>query len=268
MLQAAPSDFFSARSQAAYGAASVQDYGAIGDQRPYQIVFPAYPAPEFLKSFRYLREALRECDTLCKLTGQPFRLMKWGTRVPCRPCKGRKIRDNVLPSFQFKQRGYITSRGALEGYPEAFPVAEMLPNGQRTVFGPMGQEQSVGLPDFKVFVADAPPGDFNDPSSLPANYIDSIRAGEYLASQSGRRAFICSSFGADCSGRNPEKWVPVVYVQPGGLAPRSPLDFNPDAFGAQSAVGSQVISQPVTPEMFQQLLTLSQGGSDLPWNAT
>jgi hypothetical protein len=267
MFEATQPDFFSAQGQSAYSQAAVQDYGNVGDQRPYQIVYPAYHAPEFLKSFRYLQEALRECDTLCKLTGQPFRLMKWGTRIPCRPCPNRKIRDNMLPSFRFKT-GYIESRGALEGYPEAFPVAEMLPNGQRTIFGPMGQEQSIGVPDFRIYVADIPPGDYNAPQPLPTNYIDSIRAGEYLSSQTGRRMYICSSFGADCAGRNPEKWLPVVYVQPGGLSPRYPQDFNPNSFGSQSAYGSQTIVSPVTPEMFQELLELSQGGTNLPWNAT
>lgn len=266
MLQAVPSDFFDARAQAAYGAASVQDYGAVGDQRPYQIVYPAYPAPQFLQSFRYLSEALRECDTLCKLTGQPFRLMKWGTRVPCRPCRGRKIRDNRLPSFRFK--GYVESRGALEGYPEAFPVAEMTPDGRRTVFGPDGQEQSVGLPDFKVTVYNEPPGDYNNPAPLPTNYIEALRAGEYLSSHTGKQAYIVSSFGTDPKGRNPSKWVPVVYVQPGGIAKLNPYELQAGPFGSQSAEGSTVISQPVTPEMFQQYLALSQGGSNLPWNAT
>jgi len=266
MFETAPSDdFFSARSQAAYGAASVQDYGSVGDQRPYQIVYPAYPAPQFLQSFTYLKEALRECDTLCKLTGQPFRLMKWGSRVPCRPCKNRKIRDNVLPSFRFK--GYTESRGALEGYPEATPIAEMLPNGQRTLFGPDGQEQSIGLPDFRVFVTGTPPGDFNNPAPLPTNYIEAIRAGEYLSSQSGKEAFICSSFGADCKGRDPKRWVPVVYVQPGGLARRYRSHLPVGMFDSASASGSQVITQVITPEMFQQMLALSRGGDNLPWNA-
>ena len=266
MLQAGPSeDFFSAQAQSAYAQASVQDYGAIGDQRPYQIVHPAYGAPEFLQSFRYLNEALRECDTLCKLTGQPFRLMKWGTKVPCRPCKGRKIRDNVLPSFRFK--GYVESRGALAGYPEAFPVAEMTPDGQRKVFGPTGEEQSVGLPDFKVYVYNEAPGDYNNPGPLPMNYVEAIRAGEYLSSHAGVEAFVCSSFGADCKNRDPKRWIPVVYVQPGGLARRYPQDMAVGMFGSQSAYGSQVVSQPITPEMFQELLTRSQGGSNLPWNA-
>lgn len=261
-----PASFTSAVAGSAYSQFAVQDYGSVGDQRPYQIVHPAYPAPQFLQSFNYLTEALRECDTLCRSTGVPFRLVKWGARIPCMPCKGRKIRDSALPSF--RMRKYVESRGALEGYPEATPIAEMLPNGQRIIFGPDGQEQFIGQPDYKIFSTPFPPSDLYAPAPLPMNYIQAIRAGEYLSSHQGREAFVCSSFGADCKGRNPKLWVPVVYVQPGGLARRYPEGLPVGQFGTSSVPGSTVISQPITPDMFQQMIALSQGGSNLPWNAT
>lgn len=265
MIEATSPGFFSAQGQAAYETASVQDYGCDGDQRPYQIVSPAYPAPQFLRSFTYLTEALRECQTLCQSTGQPFRLVKWGSRIPCRPCRRRKIGDNRLPSLRFRG-SHVESRGALAGYPEALPIMDATAKGS-VVFGPNGEEVSIGSPDFRIWVPDVSPNVLVNPQPLPADYMEAIRGGEYLASRTGRRAFICSSFGADCKGRDPRKWVPVVYVQPGGLARRYPDDLDPTGWGS-SVAGSTAISQVITPEMFQQLLALSDGGSNLPWNAT
>lgn len=133
MLNANPSSpNLGTREGEAYEAQfSTSDYGRVGDQRPYQIVFPSYPAPKFLSRYQYLADALRECDTLCQLKGQPFRLMKWGGPYPCYPCRASKV-GKPLPSMR------IHSPGALEGFPEATPVADFKPTGTRIVYGPDG----------------------------------------------------------------------------------------------------------------------------------
>ncbi len=237
---------------------SVTDYGDGGDQRPYQVVFPSYPAPQFLQTYANLKNALRECDTLCQLKGQPFRLVKWGARLPCYPCRTRK-RGNLLPGARIERRKAMFSPGALQGYPDATPVAEFRPSGSNIVFGPDGQPKMVGAPNFQVSRTPFPPSEKKKWPKLPQRYAEAVQSAQYLANAQGKQAYICSSFGARCKGRNSKKWVPMVYVQPGGLVRRyhdgMPLG------NASSAPGSTTIITGVTPPEFRELLRESQGAT-------
>ena len=247
--------FLATREGEAYSSQfSVQDYGEVGDQRPYQIVQPSYPAPKFLQRYAYLNDALRECGTLCQLTGQPFRLMKWGSRVPCYPCRPMKT-GNRLPSLR------ITSPGAIEGYPKARPIADFHPSTGTIVYGPDGQPKLVGAPNFQVSRTPTPPSSYPDfATPLPQRYQEAVKTAQYLATTEGRNAYICSSFGAGCESRDSKKWVPVVYVQPGGLVQR--YQGTPD-LGPGAIPGSQNVTTPVTEEEFRELLRESAGASRL-----
>lgn len=240
----------SARAQARYEQATTYDYGRVGDQQPYQIVFPAYKAPKFLETFHTLEQGLRECGTLCRLKGIPFRLVKWGGKVPCVPC-GTRIRDNRLPGFKV-----VYSKGALEGFPDAMPVADFLPNGEKVVYGPNGEMKKVGEPSFRVSASPYPEVGKYDPRAPTMRYLDAIRSAMYLAENSGRTAYLVSSFGDDAAS-NPA-WFPVVYVQPGGVVARYPYDRN---LGPGSIPNNTNAVTSVSPSEYQELIAESQGAT-------
>lgn len=232
--------------EAAQANFSPADYGNVGDQRPYQIVFPSYPAPKFLASFVNLNEALRECGTLCRLTGKPFRLVKWGSRTPCYPCGARKS-TNRLPSLR------VHSAGALAGYPSARPVADFTPKGT-VVYDAKGRPTVVGAPNYVVARTPYPSTEFANFPPLPQRYAEAVRSAQYVAANTGRNTFLCSSTGGNCDGRSKE-WVPVVYVEPGGLVKRYAQDLSLP----NSPEGSITSVTPVTEDEFLELVRESEG---------
>jgi len=248
--------FLATREGEAYSSQfSTDDYGEVGDQRPYQIVFPSYPAPKFLARYQELKAALNECGTLCQLTGKPFRLVKWGSRLPCYPCQGRK-RTNKLPGLK------ITSPGALRGFPSAQPIADFHPRGGTLIYGPDGQPKLVGAPNFRVTRNPNQPRSFvNWETPIPQRYLEAVKTAQYVARATGRNAFLCSSMGASCKSRNPKKWVPVVYVTPGGLVQRYPHDLQLP--GATSTKGSTSAVNTVTADEFRELVRESEGRTRL-----
>lgn len=246
-----------AEGEAAQANFATRDYGAVGDQRPYQIVFPAYNAPKFLSRFMYLNEALRECGTLCQLQGKPFRLVKWGGRVPCYPCRTQnRSTEKRLPSLR------VHSPGAIEGYPEATPIADFSPRTGILVYGPSGQPVKVGAPNFIVTSSPYPRTELANWPPLTQRYLEAVQTAQYLASTTGRNAYLCSSTGANCKSRNPKDWLPVVYVQPGGLVRR----YHQDLVLPNSPKGSQVAITPVNEDEFKELLLESAGASRMAWH--
>ncbi len=243
-----------AQGEAAQAQVSTADYGAVGDQRPYQIVQPAYPAPRFLSRYQYLDQALRECGTLCQVTGQPFRLMKWGASKPCYPCRKTPSGDR-LPSAR------IHSVGALAGFPALTPLADFHPGGTPIAYDASGVPQLVGGQNYVVATVPNPPGNFYNPQPLTQRYAEAVLSAQKLASMSGKNTFICSSTGASCKGRDPKKWVPIVYVEPGGLVKR----YRHDMKLKGSIPGSDVDVTAVSPEEFQELIRQSEGASRLAW---
>jgi hypothetical protein len=237
--------------EAAQAQFSTSDYGSVGDQRPYQIVFPSYPAPKFLSRYAYLNDALRECGTLCQLKGQPFRLIKWGARVPCYPCRGRKS-SNELPGFK------IRSPGALEGFPNCTPIADFSPHGSTLVYGPDGQPKLVGGPNFVITRTPNPAAEFvNYKAQIPKRYLEAVKSAQYLADATGKNTYLCSSLGADC-GKD-KKLVPIVYVQPGGLVKR----YRSDLALKNGVPDSEVAATTVTEAEFRELLRESEGRTRL-----
>jgi hypothetical protein len=173
--------------------------------RPYQIIQPAYPAPKFLQSFSDLKSALRECKTLCRLEGKPFRVVRWGRSgsgaaggISCGPCRGAR------PTSRFPSEGLS---GCLHGYPDATPIAEIQPDGQRIVFDAQGRPQVVGKPNYVVSANPFPR--MYSPRAPTQTYLNAIRTAEYLAG-SGQKAYIATKEG-----------VPVGYVAPGNAAVQS-----------------------------------------------
>ena len=262
-------DIVSARADAQQAQFSPLDYGREGDTRPYQIVMPSYPAPRFLQTYANLAVGLRECGTLCSLQGRPYRLVRWGSSVPCLPCNQGRL-PLRLPSGKIK-----FSSGALEGYPEAEPIADFHPRSGVWIYGPQGQKKLVGRPNYVVsrkpfptnasckYVASTgmPKGEVVAP---PQRYIEAVQSAQYLADAEGRTAYVCSGFGSSCKGRDSSKWMPVVYVQPGGLVARYPYEKD---FGKGTVYGSQNITQTVTPEEFRELIRESEGGTFLAQGA-
>lgn len=249
MLNDFPSHL-SAREQARYEQATTYDYGRVGDQQPYQIVFPAYKAPKFLETFHTLEQALRECGTLCRLKGIPFRLVKWGGKIPCVPC-GSKIRDNRLPGFKV-----VYSKGALAGFPDAMPIADFLPNGEKVVYGPNGEEKKVGAASFAVSASPYPAVGRYNPRPPTMRYLDAIRSAMYLAENSGRTAYLVSNFGAEAVSN--AGWFPVVYVQPGGAVSLYPheLDLGPGSIPNNTNAVTNV-----SPSEYSELIAESRGAT-------
>lgn len=261
-----PSSLETAEGEAAQAQFSPYDYGSVGDQRPFQVVYPSYPAPQWLNQFAYLGDALRECGTLCQSYGVPFRVVKWGGRIPCMPCK-QTIRDNRLPSIRVISKDRIYSQGALQGYPEATPVAEVRPDGTSLIYAPDGSTHLANRKNFYVASLGeiVNPYCANNPPPLAKSYVEAVKSAQYMTGNYWNKpSFVCSGFNQVCKGK---KGVPVVYVQPGGIARRYPEEIKADKFGASTSEGSIVITQPVTPEMFRQLIALSEGGNTLPWNS-
>lgn len=238
----------SAEAEAAQADFSIEDYGREGDNRPYQVLRPAYPAPEFLQRFSTLEQALRECETLCRLEGRPFRVVRWGRigsgsrgGVPCAPCARQKP-VNRFPRLQ--------TSGCLNGFEDAVPIAEIHPDGRRIVYDCDGSPKIVGRSDYVV--AHTPFPREYELQTLPQRYLTAVKSAQLLARRRGRRAYVCSSFGAPCTKRNKKLWVPVVYVQPGGLRERY------DSLGTGT-----VMVNPVSPAYFKELLAESRGASFL-----
>jgi len=239
----------SAQAEAAQANFSIDDYGYLGDNRPYQVVRPAYPAPEFLQRFSNLEEALQECKTLCHLQGKPFRVVRWGRTgsgartggVPCAPCKN-KPRISRFPK--------LYDSGCLNGLEDATPIAELHPDGRRIVYDCNGKPKIVGATQYRISRVPFPRE--HEFSTLPQRYLTAVKSAQLLAKRSGRRAYICTSFGASCKKRNKNLWVPVVYVQPGGLRER--YDNVP--------TGTVTVT-PVSPSYFKELLAQSRGASYL-----
>lgn len=234
----------SAEAEAAQAQFSIDDYGRVGDQRPYQIIEPAYPAPKFLERFAYLGDALRECKTLCRLQGKPFRVVRWGREgagarggVGCSPCK----RQRPVARFPLT--------GCLQGYPDATPVAEARPNGQHIVFDCRGNPQLVGKPAYAVS-GNPFPREY-DPRPVTQRYLQAIKTAQDLVRRRKKRAYIVASFAAKGS-RSSKYWVPVVYVDPGGL--RKVQD--------DAGVGTTVV-QPISRQHFRELIAQSKGASFL-----
>jgi len=249
-ITTAPQALSPAASLAADAQFSTSDYGAVGDQRPYQIVQPAYPAPRFLARYSNLSNALRECGTLCQLTGQPFRLVKWGGRLPCYPCRSRKT-ANSLPSVR------IHSPGALAGYPNSAPVADFTPGGT-TVYDRNGQPHVIGAPGFVVSRTPFPATSVSTKGPLPQRYAEAVRTAQLLSAATGRTTYICSSLGANCDPKNKQQ-IPVVYVEPGGLVKRFPSDLTLTG----STPGSIAATTSVTEDEFRELVRQSAGQSRL-----
>lgn len=239
----------SARAEAAQADFSIDDYGRLGTERPYQIVYPAYKAPKFLQRFADLGQALRMCSTLCQLKGKPFRVVRWERSgsgalpggVPCRVC--RKYRPVARFPDQVRQ-----GSGCLEGFPDARPIAEFHPDGQRMVFDNCGNAKIVGRPNY-IVSANPFPREY-DPRPLPQRYLEAVKTGQILANRRGKRVFLCSDFGMPC--KHDKQLVPVVYVDPGGLVPR--YDTTPE--------GTTGVT-PVSPAYFKELVAESRGASFL-----
>jgi hypothetical protein len=242
MFEAAPIDPFSDKEVAAKAGFSVSDYGK-NNSGPYQVVMPAYPAPKWLRRFAALGPALRECSTLCKLKGKPFRVVRWGREgsgarggIPCAACR-------VQPRSRFPRP---VGPGYLRGYPDAHPIAEYKPNGQTLVYDNSGKAQVIGKPNYVVSHEPFPK---YRPEVYPKRYLEAVATAQQLARGSGRRTFVCSGFGSNPSTK---RGVPVVYVDPGGLVKRYP----------DEETGTTVVNQ-VSPAYFQQLVAESRGRSYL-----
>ena len=265
-MEAQPLTVISASADARQAQFTPYDYGREGDTRPYQVVMPAYGAPQFLTTFTKLNDALRECKTLCSLQGRPFRLVRWGASVPCYPC--REKRAVSFPRFKA-----MYSPGALEGYPEATPIAEARPNGVY-IFGPRGDQTLVGRANYIVTRRAFPPsnclytanaaaggsGGSDIVAAPPQRYLEAVKSAQYIANREGRQTYVCAGFGSSCQGRDPLKWMPVVYAQPGGLTARYPYEKD---FGSGTVYGSTSVSSNVTPAEYAELIEESRGGTFL-----
>ncbi len=221
-------------------------------ERPYQIVFATTGAPVFLETFSDLEQALSVGKKVSRTKNLRIRVVKWGGRAPCVPC-GQKIRDNRLPGYRVVQ-----SKGALEGYPEAMPLAEFKPNGEKMVFGPNGEGKVVGQANYIVSAKPFPI--ISKPAQLPKplKYLDAVQSAQYLAARTGHTAYLCSSTGSDCNHES-KQWVPVVYVEPGGMVTRYPHD----SFGPGAIENSTNVVSSVSDAQYRELVAESRGGSYL-----
>jgi hypothetical protein len=247
MFEAAPVNPYSEREIAAKADFSIDDYGK-ADEGPYQIVMPNYPAPKFLQTYVDLKKALRECGTLCTLRGAPFRVVRWGREgsgarggIPCAACAKTTPNPSRFPR-QFGACASCTpSRlrgpGYLKGYPDAHPIAEFRPNGQRLVFDGKGVAQVVGRPNYAV-THNPFPRTYR-PEVYPQQYLEAVRTAQVLANGSGKRSFLM-----DHSRR-----VPVGYVDPA------------------RGKGIPTVVTPVSPQWFQELVAQSEGRSYLAQGA-
>jgi hypothetical protein len=248
-------DLFTAEAAAAQAMPSIDDYGK-DNSGPYQIVQPAYPAPVWLNQFVSLIPALRECSTLCTLQGKPFRVMSWNREgagraggVPCGPC-GNRARIPRWPRRVLLNGS--KGPGCLDGFEAALPVAEVRPGGQWIVYDCRGNETLVGSPNYVV--SHTPFPRLYEKEVYPQRYLEAVKTAEYLASTSGRRTFVCSSFGAKCNGG---RGTPVVYVDPGGYRQRY------DDVPANGVPSNALTVRTVSPGYFKELVMESAGGTYL-----
>jgi hypothetical protein len=241
-----------AQAQAQAGNFSIDDYGR--DEGVYQVVSPSYPAPQFLRQYSLLAQALRECSTLCRLEGKPFRAVRWGREgaganggVPCKACCPRP------PGSRFAHTPYSMC-GCLPGYPSVRSIAEFRPDGQRIVFGPNGQPQLVGSPNYVV--AHTPFVRTYVPDKDRVTYAQGMAALQYIANHRGARAYLCSGLLADCKSTDPTNWVPMVYADPGGVVRRYPRIKT-------NEVGTSVMNA----DQIREYFAMSRGASTLPMGA-
>jgi hypothetical protein len=247
-MLSASNDPFSEQAMSEKAAFSIDDYGK-ADEGPYQIVMPTYPAPKWLNHYSSLGKALRECGTLCTLRGTPFRVVRWGREgsgarggIPCKACGPTTRNPARFPSHV--RRGF----GYLPGYPDAHPIAEFRPGGQRLVFNNRGVPQLVGRPNYVV--SHNPFPRTYKPEVYPQRYLEAVNTAQRLAEGTGKRTFICDGgFNRDCPSTTA---VPVVYVDPGSLTRR----YDKGTTGT-------VLVNPVSPEYFQELVAESEGRSYL-----
>jgi hypothetical protein len=223
---------------------SIDDYGAGGRVGSYQIMQPAYPAPQWLGTYVDLNKALRECQTLCTLQGKPFSLVRWGREgsgnkggVPCAACRPSR------PDPRFPRAKACKSCSGLQAAPVPKPIATFKPNGERIVYDNSGAARVIGRPDYVVSRTPFPR--LYDPRPATMEYQEAVATGQALANMRNKRAFICSSFGANCRGK---VGTPVVYVDPGGLAKRYPNDE-----------GGNVVVHPISEQYFQELVAEGRG---------
>lgn len=244
-----PTYLDSARVESQQADFSIDDYGREGDQRPYQIIFPSYEAPKFLQRYVDLGKALRMCKTLCTLKGRPYRVVRWGRPgsgalpggVPCAPCAGR-------PQSRFPRR--VSGGGCLNGLEASgmTSIAEFHPNGQMLVFNKCGKAQVVGRPNY--IVSRVPFPRERHPRALPQQYVEAVKTAQLLAERRGVKTYVCSGFGQDC--KVGKQWVPIVYVQPGGLVRR---------YDDRSAGTTGVT--PISESYFRELVAESRGATFL-----
>lgn len=236
MSAAVPTDPFSEQAVAAYAGFSIDDYGK-ENGGPYQVVMPSYDAPVWLKQFAALKPALRECGTLCALKGLPFRVVRWGREgsgarggIPCKACNFKPRNPARFPrAVKCKSCG----PGYIEGFPDAHPIAEFRPNGQRLVFDRSGRAQLVGRPNYVV--SHRPFPRTYKPEVYPQRYLEAVKAAQALANDWGDRMFVVDQ----------KKNIPVGYVDP--------------ALGGP--MGTAVT--PVSDLYFQELVAQSRGRSYL-----
>jgi hypothetical protein len=242
-----------AEAQAQAANFSIDDYGR--DEGVYQVLSPSYPAPQFLRQYNYLAQALRECSTLCRLEGRPFRAVRWGREgagarggVPCKACCPSP------PGARFPRKRY-SSCGCLEGFPELASIAEFRPDGQQLVWGPgCCKGRLVGGPNYAVshtpFVRT-----YVKPKDR-VRYTQGMAALQYIAGHTGQRAYLCSGLLADCKSDDPSKWVPMVYVDPGGIVRRY-----------DRKLGNEVGTSVMNADQLREYYAMSRGRSTLPKGA-
>lgn len=242
----------SAQGQSQAANFSIDDYGR--DEGVYQLVSPSYPAPRFLRQYNYLRKALRECSTLCRLEGKPFRVVRWGREgagadggVPCQACCPRP------PGSRFPHTPYGSCCNGFEGYPDLTSVAELRPDGQHVVFEGCCGRRLVGRPNYVVAHTPFVRTYVKDKDRL--TYTQAMNAIQYIATH-GKRAYVCSGLLTDCKEHDPLLWTPVVYVDPGGIIRRYPKELG-------SEVGVSVMS----PALFREYVAMGRGRSTWPHGA-
>lgn len=243
MLEADYTAPVSAQGEAAQAQFSVTDYGYVGDQQPYQIVLPAYPAPVWMQRFNNLGHALRECKTLCRMEGRPFRLVRWGqaVRTGCQHCGNHPT--NRLPDVRIRSVAGV-ARG-MDGRPRvAVPLADVFPDGAVEVWDKNGKKARMeGEQDFVVSQQRAFRGEHKD--TIP-DYFDAVRSAQFLASHTGKKTYVCTR--AKCS--DGKSWTAVSYVHPGGIKLSNPRPQ-----------GDDIRVTPMTPQMVRQAIAASQGAT-------
>jgi hypothetical protein len=121
------------------------------------------------------------------------------------------------------------------------------------VFDASGNEHIVGRPNY-VVSRNPFPRTYN-PRQPTQLYSDAVRTGQILANRDDQRVFICSDFGNECK-KEAGLAIPVVYVDPGGFAPRYPNDLS-----------GTVLVNPVSEQYFQELVAEGRGRSRLGWGS-